>query len=130
MPAWVSASAHSAAMAMLGARVSRIIGISDWRPSALCAGFFECAIGVAAKAPGRGFLGDAAPGAAFFSGSHLGPVLNFIKRAAAALAQRIPLAGGAYRDARRVSRGVVPGAPGRHGLGRKALLVGLVLVIE
>src|SRR5687767_4340615 len=126
MPAWRSASTQSAAMAMLGAWVSR--SISGRRRLLGCP--FGGAFRILVEPPGVALQRDAPPSAALLGRRHLGPSLHLLEGAPAALAIRVALAGRADRDARRVRRGVVPGFPGRIGGRRKAVLVGFVLVIE
>src|SRR5947209_5381954 len=113
MPAWRSASTQSAAIAMLGAWVSRIMARSGG------AGLRALgALGVAVEAPRIAVQGDAPPRAALFGGAHLGPALHFVERAPATLALRIALAGRADRDARRVRRRLVPRLPCRISFRR------------
>src|SRR5688500_18120425 len=119
MPAWRSASTQSAAIAMLGACISR--SIDD--PS--CAGprrlRFARALGIFVEAPGAAVQRDAAPGLPLFGGRHLGPALHLLEGAPASLAVGIALAGRADGDAGCVRHGVVPGFPRRVGGRRKAV---------
>src|SRR5947209_3034883 len=97
MPAWRKASTQSAAIAMLGAFVSRSMGSRGL-------GLARRAFAVAVEAPGVAVQRDAPPDASLVGRRHLGPALHFLERAPAALALRIALAGRTDRDARRVRR--------------------------
>src|SRR3954467_13903125 len=57
------------------------------------------ALGVAIEPPRAAVHRDAAPGVALLGGRHLGPALDLVERAAAALADVVALAGRADRDA-------------------------------
>src|SRR5947208_16235250 len=57
------------------------------------------ALAVPAEAPGAALHRDAAPGLALLGRRHHGPMLDFVERAAAALADVVALARRADRDA-------------------------------
>src|SRR6188474_2508274 len=105
MPACRSMSTQSAAIAMLGARVRRSMGLRRFPVGGPLGGPLRIAV----EAPRVALERDAAPDRALLRRRHLGPALHFVEQAPAALALGVALAGGTDRDARGVGLGVVPG---------------------
>src|SRR3569832_1614513 len=100
MPACRSVSTQSAAIAMLGAFVSRSMRLRRGL-------FARGALGIAVEAPRVAFDRDAPPRAPLLRGTHLRPVLDFGEGAATTLALRIALARRADRETRQNRRRVV-----------------------
>ncbi len=124
-----SASTQSAAIAMLGAWVSRSISVcllaSDGGagPSTARSEYLLKRQASPCKVMRRHVW-------RFSAGVISGQCCTSSKLRPQPLQRVVALAGGTDRDAGRIGRGVVPGLPGRVGRRREALFVRFVLVIE